>query len=69
MQWFSKDQNRYEWLAVAIMVPVTVVVLALVLGLVGVVAMVVAAAVLGSALVRARRPFATWLESRLHPQQ
>ncbi len=49
------------------MVPVAVVLLALVLGYVGIVAMVVATVVVGSALVRARRPFAGWLESRIHP--
>lgn len=67
MRVFSKDQNRFEWLAVAIMVPIVVVLLALVLGYVGVVAMVIFAIVLGNALVRARRPFANWLESRIGP--
>ena len=68
MKAFSKDHNRYEWLAVAIMVPVAVVLLGLVLGYVGIVAMVLAAIIVGSALVRARRPFAGWLESRIHPE-
>lgn len=67
MRMFSKDHNRYEWLAVAIMVPVVVVLLALVLGLVGFVAMVIATIILGGALVRARKPFAGWLESRIRP--
>jgi NhaP-type Na+/H+ or K+/H+ antiporter len=67
MRVFSKDHNRFEWLAVAIMVPIAVVLLALVLGYVGLVAMVIATIVLGSSLVRARRPFADWLQSRIGP--
>lgn len=67
MRVFSKDRSRYEWLAVAIMVPIAVGLLVLVLGYVGLVAMVIVATVLGNALVRVRRPFANWLESRIGP--
>lgn len=64
MRWIPRDQSPYEWVAVAIMVPVAVVVLALVLGLAGLIPMVLATICLGAGLVRARKPFAAWLEAR-----
>ena len=65
MRWLPRDQDHYEWLASAIMVPVVVVVLALILGLAGLVAMILATVLLGIGLLRARKPLATWLRSHV----
>jgi hypothetical protein len=65
VRWLPKDQDNYEWLATAIMVPLVVVVLALVPGLAGLAAIVVATVLLAIGLLRARKPLARWLRSHV----